>query len=248
MKFDPDVAPGIHRVEDAYVNWYIVEEDDELCIVDAGHPLSWDSLHDALQLLGRSTNDIRALILTHGHFDHVGFARRAHDELGIPVYVHAQDQRLATDPWNYEHERSRLPYAVRHPSFDLAFAAMGAKGALTVDGVLATHTFDDGDVLDVPGHPTVVHLPGHTDGECAFRYPDRSVIITGDAIVTHDPYTNGDGPRIIAGAATADSGRALASLDILAACPERTLLVGHGDPWTGNLADAVAEAREVGAT
>ena len=79
-----DVAAGIHRIEDAYTNWYLVEGDGGLCIVDAGVPTSWRSLHSALRDIGRRPDDVRALVLTHAHFDHVGFAERARTELPIP--------------------------------------------------------------------------------------------------------------------------------------------------------------------
>ncbi len=247
MKFQRDAAPGIHRIEDAYVNWYLVEgEDGRLCVVDAGHPASWKSLESAVQELNRSLSDIEAVVLTHAHFDHVGFAERARTELDVPVMVHEQDAPLAGDPWDYEHERSRLPYAARHPSFDLVFAAMGAKGALAVRAVGEVTTFTGGDVLDVAGRPEVLHVPGHTDGEVALLYRELDTVITGDAIVTHDPYTGGTGPRIVAGAATADSERALASLDAIAATGARRLLVGHGEPWEGDVNEAVRIAREVG--
>ena len=39
-----DVAKGIHRIEDAYTNWYLVEEGDRLTVVDCGVPASWSSL------------------------------------------------------------------------------------------------------------------------------------------------------------------------------------------------------------
>ena len=71
---EKDVAEGIHRVEDAYTNWYLVEDEGGLTVVDAGVPTSWDSLHEALAALGRSPRDVRALVLTHSHFYHIGFA------------------------------------------------------------------------------------------------------------------------------------------------------------------------------
>ena len=71
-------------------------------------------------------------------------------------------------------------------------------------------------------------------------------MIAGDAIVTLDPYTGRTGPRAVARAATADSRRALAGLDGLARTGARTVLVGHGDPWTGGAEDAVARARQAG--
>ena len=64
-----DAAPGIHRIEDDNANWYLVEAQDGLTIVDAGVPRSWASLHDALRQLGRDPGDVRALVLTHAHFD-----------------------------------------------------------------------------------------------------------------------------------------------------------------------------------
>src|SRR4051794_36234648 len=105
-----NVAAGIHRIEDAYTNWYLVEDDGALTIVDAGVPTSWGSLHDALQRLGRTRADVRALVLTHAHFDHVGFAERARQELGIPVYVHENDYPLTQRPRRFSYERLRIKY------------------------------------------------------------------------------------------------------------------------------------------
>jgi glyoxylase-like metal-dependent hydrolase (beta-lactamase superfamily II) len=74
------------------------------------------------------------------------------------------------------------------------------------------------------------------------------MVIAGDALVTLNPYTGRRGPQIVAGAATVDSRRALDSLDELAKTEARTVLVGHGDPWTGGAEQAVAAARAAGAS
>jgi glyoxylase-like metal-dependent hydrolase (beta-lactamase superfamily II) len=81
-----DAADGIHRIEDAYTNWYLVADGNDLTVVDTGLPSSWKSLQSALRELRRSAADVRAVVLTHGHFDHMGFAERARTELGVPVY------------------------------------------------------------------------------------------------------------------------------------------------------------------
>lgn len=103
-----DAAPGIHRVEDANVNWFLIEADGGLTVVDAGVPRSWVSLQEALAELGRDAAEIRALVLTHAHFDHVGFAERARTELGIPVLVHENDVPLAHKPLQYKIGRAHV--------------------------------------------------------------------------------------------------------------------------------------------
>ena len=64
-------AEGIHWIEEASTNCYLVQEDSRLTVVDTRFPRSWDTLQEALPALGRSPADIDAVMLTHGHFDHV---------------------------------------------------------------------------------------------------------------------------------------------------------------------------------
>src|SRR3954453_22602838 len=114
-KIERGAAPDIHRIEDASVNWYLVEAEHGLTIVDAGVPRSWDSLHRILGEIGRNASEIRALVLTHAHFDHIGFAERARTELGIPVYLHESEIPLARNPLQYTHERPRSRYLLTKP-------------------------------------------------------------------------------------------------------------------------------------
>jgi len=248
MELQRDAAPGIHRIEDANTNWYLVEDGGRVCVVDAGVPTSWDSLHEALSEIGRGPEDVDAVVLTHAHFDHVGFAERARTELNVPVYVHENDVPLTRHPWRYDFERPRSLYL-----------ATQVQALPIVAGFLKTRAFwpspvrqvvrysSDAGTLPVPGSPRVVYSPGHTLGHCALHYPDRDALIVGDAIVMLDPYTARRGPRLVARAATADVERNLASLDALVATGATTVLTGHGEPWTGGIAAAAAQARDAGA-
>jgi glyoxylase-like metal-dependent hydrolase (beta-lactamase superfamily II) len=239
-----EVASGVHRIEDSFVNWYLIEGDDGITVVDAGLPTSWSSLKFALRRLGRGLDDLRAIVLTHAHFDHVGFAEKARSRLDLPVWVHRDDAELAGHPHSYETERFPLAYLWR-PKAARIIGRMGVAGALWSPAVSRVHVFGSDGTLPVPGMPRIIPSQGHTYGHVALHLPDRDALIAGDALVTLDPYTGRRGPRLVARAATADSRRALAALDALEATGARRVLPGHGEPYAG-VEGAVALARVAG--
>jgi glyoxylase-like metal-dependent hydrolase (beta-lactamase superfamily II) len=243
--FHPNAAEGVHRIEGSFTNWYLLEEDGRLTVVDTGVPTSWSSLIEALENLERTLSDIEAVVLTHAHFDHLGFAERARAELGVPVWVHENDVPLTKQPRQYAHERARTYYFATQLRAAPMVAAFVRNRAWWPRPIKEVRRYGGGN-LPVPGSPRVVFTPGHTLGHCSLYLPDRDCLIAGDAIVTLDPYTARTGPRIVARAATADSERALASLEALAETGAGTVLVGHGEPWTAGIEQAVEEARRAG--
>lgn len=245
--FTPEVADGVHRITHANVNCYLVEDDDGVTLVDAGLPSMWPMLLAALEERGRRPDEVRALVLTHAHFDHVGFARRAQREWDLPVHGHPADARLAAHPYRYRSERNRFLYPFSHPRSLPLLGRMAAAGALAVRGVHGLRTLETGIPLAVPGRPVAVHTPGHTDGHCVLDLPERDAVLSGDALVTLDPYTGRRGPQIVAAAATQDTAVALSSLDAVADTGARTVLPGHGERWTQGAEAAARHARSVGA-
>jgi glyoxylase-like metal-dependent hydrolase (beta-lactamase superfamily II) len=241
---ETDVAPGVHRVEDAFTNWYLVEEDGRLTVVDAGVPTSWNSLVEAVQAIGRRLDDIEAVALTHAHFDHIGFAERARRELGVSVWVHENDFLLTRRPRMYGRERSPVLYLTKPRALPIIAALVRAR-AFWPSPIEEVRRYTDGE-LPVPGAPRVVFTPGHTLGACALHLPGRDVVIAGDTVVTLNPYTGSTGPQIVARAATADSKRAMASLDALADTDASIVLTGHGDVWRDGAAEIVRRARAAG--
>ena len=244
MIFEADLAPGVHRVEDAYTNWYLIEDGGRLTVVDTGVPTSWSSFEEALHRLGRTAADVDAVVLTHAHFDHVGFAEKARSKLGVQVWVHDDDVPLTRNPMGYAHERGRSWYLVNPGALPI-MASMLRNRAFWPPPVAEVRPFTGGS-LDVPGAPQVIFSPGHTYGHCALHLPDRDTLLAGDAIVTLDPYTGRRGPQVVARAATAYSDRALASLDALEATGAGTVLTGHGEPWRDGIAEACRRARAAG--
>ena len=241
------VAPGIRRFHSRFVNWYLLEEDERLAAVDAGLPPDWNELVAALAGLGRTPRDLTAVLLTHAHVDHLGFAERARREAGATVYAHEAEldlvqQRLRIAP----SERSPLRY-LGYPATRRAMYSLLRTGAFRGKPVREVTTVRHGETLaDVPGRPRAVFTPGHTFGHAAFHLSERDLVFTGDALVTRNPYTGRRGPQTVARAATADAERALESLDWIAETNARTLLTGHGAPWNEGAAEAVRLAKIAG--
>jgi glyoxylase-like metal-dependent hydrolase (beta-lactamase superfamily II) len=233
------VADGVTRFEDqGVVNWYLVETDEGPIAVDAGFPTAWKQVEPRVK-------DLRAIVLTHGHIDHCGFAPKAARQAGVPIYVPRGDERIVKSPIPFaKSERHPLPYVLRQGPTRRLYLRATLAGGLLGQTIREFHVFGEGDPL--PGGLRAVATPGHTEGHVALHLPDRDVVFAGDAIVTKDPYTDRDGPRLVARAATWDVAKNLASLDGIAATGARTVLTGHGEPWTGGAAEAVELARAAG--
>lgn len=231
-----EVAPGVHRLGSGYVNWYVISDGDGLTLVDAGMPGQWGQLVDVVAALGRSLSDVEAVVLTHAHADHLGFTDRAARQTGAQVHVSGDD----AGPGNRRFPPLRLYVDPRSWPWLLHSTL---AGLLFTPDLRSQRAFDDGATLDVPGRPTVVAVPGHTRGSAALHLSDRGVLFTGDALVTFDPYTRRRGPGLMLPGVNTDDERALRSLDRLFEVAADVVLPGHGEPWTGGTAAAVAQAR-----
>ena len=120
-------------------------------LVNAGLPAMWKMTVAAIRGLGHSPRDITALVLTHAHFDHLGFAARLQHDLDVPVYCHPGDYYIAAHPYRYKHEKSRLLYPVKYPRCIPILGRMTAAGALIVKGVNKLRPLDGGAAASLPG-------------------------------------------------------------------------------------------------
>lgn len=156
------IGPALHRIGDnSSINSYLIEADGEVTIVDAGVPGYFSTLSHELAAMGRTIADVRAVVLTHGHSDHIGFAERLRSEREIPVLVDEADAALA---------RGETPNPAQgcgptRPMPLLRFLWFTLlRGGLRTPRLLEVATFGDGATLDVPGSPRVILVPGHTPG------------------------------------------------------------------------------------
>jgi glyoxylase-like metal-dependent hydrolase (beta-lactamase superfamily II) len=232
-----ELGPGIYRLADDIVNSYLVVDGTEVTIVDAGVPGYWNALPRALEDIGRKLEDVRALILTHGHSDHIGFAEVARQRR-IDVGIHELDAALAKGEVPNE-ARGFGAIRLRPLLGYLWWAAI--RGGIRAPSLRDVATFGDGVFLDVPGSPKVIHVPGHTRGSVAYLFRNQGALFVGDAFATYAVTTGARGPQIAP--FTADPAAALGSLDRLRGIDAQLVLPGHGPEWRTGIDAAIEGVR-----
>ena len=234
------IAPGIHRIgSNSMINAYLVEQAGEVTIIDAGVSGFYSQLDKELAAMGRSPADVRALVLTHGHTDHIGFAERVRRERQVPVSVHEADAALARGEVPNP-AKGLGPVKLRPVVGFMWFSAL--HGGLRTPKLQQVATFGDGATLDVPGSPRVVLTPGHTPGSAVLHFPSLDALFVGDALATYAVTTGARGPQVAP--FTADAVQAVESLTRLDGVSAGHVLPGHGDAWTGGLSEAIRQIRQ----
>jgi len=145
----------------------------DLILVDTG--LDSDALSDALASIG---GRLKAVVCTHGHFDHMGSAAIFQDRFGLDVYIHAQDQKIAKTA-NFLLMAFKLSSRVKMPRFT---HFEGISGAFLVGDVTVRYR----------------HVPGHTPGSC-FIYIGNACF-TGDSLYSSGvglSKTPGEDPNLL---------------------------------------------------
>ena len=247
MALTQQIAPGVHRVADGLVNFYLLSDGGEVALVDAGWPRSGPTIQRAVRELGRAPGDLKSVVLTHAHPDHLGAAEKVRQETGATVFVHRDEVARAHGRAKGSSPFTLVPGLAPHlwrPSATGFVLHATVRGFMTPTWVADVTPYDTGDVLDVPGRPTVIATPGHTEGHASLLLAD-GVLISGDALATLDVLSRETGPRLLPDALNGDPQRTRASLATLEGLDAGTILPGHGEPFHGSPATAVARAREV---
>lgn len=218
------IMDGLHVVPVGAVNVFLLDGPDGLTLIDAGFPNSADAILGAVRTLGRAPADLRTIVLTHAHPDHVGSAAAVMRATGAKATIHAADAPIARRGSGFR-PMTPSPGLLNTVLFRL-FVRLDTE----VEPVSVEPTMADGDVLPIAGGLRVIHVPGHCAGQVALLWTGRGVLFAADAcgnvMGLGPPLGYEDRPE------GERSQRKLAALDFDVAC------FGHGKPITRNASAA----------
>jgi glyoxylase-like metal-dependent hydrolase (beta-lactamase superfamily II) len=240
MKREP--LPGIVRVPVVFVNAYLVDlnpgvPDDGWMLVDTG--LRGAGAVEIARATARryGRRGPAAIVLTHGHFDHAGSARRLARRWRAPIFAHELEMAYLTGLSDYPPPDPTVGGALAMMS--RAFPHSSRDLRPHVQPVPA-----DGTIPSVPGW-RVIHTPGHTLGHISLWRESDGVLLAGDALATMDQeswtksVTMPVELRWPPAPLTTDWNAARESVLRLAALGPCAIATGHGVPFT---APHIAEA------
>lgn len=144
-------------------------------LLDTGLVGEQGQIRRALARRGLGPRDVKAILLTHGHLDHVGNLAWAKTWTGAPVYAHPFEQAHIDGTFPYTGVSrwcGRLERVGR--------AVLGVGQAVRIDRAIG-----DGDELPFWGGLRVVHLPGHTLGHCGFYSERHRLLFSGDLFASY---------------------------------------------------------------
>lgn len=234
------VTDNVHLARTPLVNWTLVSDDSGVMLIDAGFPGNRDDVLTSLAALGFAPADLRAILLTHAHIDHLGtaiwFARTHH----TPVYCHRDEVGHARRDYLQQASPAALAMRAWRPRWLAWSAQVALKGGLVRDGIPSVRALSDDVAAALPGRPVPLPTPGHTGGHCSYLV-DR-VLVTGDALVTGHPLLRRTGPQLLPPLFNHSEPECRRSLQVLGEAGTDTLVPGHGEVWIGPIREAVGRA------
>jgi len=214
-----EIINGIHRIDEAsenmaHANVYLVTNGKELAIIDTGTPGNAQKIIDYVEKKGFEPTDVKFIVLTHHHMDHVGSAKQLRDLTNAQVAVHENDA-------DYVSGQRPLPVP-KHAR---------PRAAVTIESVPVDIRLKEGDKIA----GLVVHLlPGHTEGSIMLLDEKRKVLFTGDSL-RYDSKEVTCSPEEYC----SDVGEMIGSIAKASKLDFEVMLPGHGQPLKVNASHMV---------
>jgi glyoxylase-like metal-dependent hydrolase (beta-lactamase superfamily II) len=168
------VIKGVHLVPMGTANAYLIEGDEGLTLIDAGFPERQSAVFAAIHGLGRPLGQLKHLIFTHGHPDHIGSAAAIVQETGARTYMHPLDISMT---------ESGGPFRPLKPAPGLLspiLCRLFFHPSEPVEPVSIDQPLTDGELLPVAGGIDVIHTPGHCAGQVALLWRPGRMLFAGD--------------------------------------------------------------------
>jgi glyoxylase-like metal-dependent hydrolase (beta-lactamase superfamily II) len=230
------VIPNVYNLSNMLVGRvYVIRDPDGLTIIDTSIPGKAGAILDQITAHGGRPENVKRILITHAHPDHIGSLRELQARTGAQVWASAGERAVIA-------ERAEIP---RVPVADLpAHLRPFRTPSVRFDPTPVHRVLQEGETLaEVLGGLQVVATPGHAPGHIAFWQPDQGILFCGDVMMHLQP--NLHLPFRIA---TVDMAENLRSLGRVATLDAEVLCLGHGEPLVRKTAAAVrALAARVGA-
>lgn len=200
---------------------YLIDDADGYTLIDAGIPQAAPRILDQLRASGRDPKDVKRVLITHAHPDHIG---------GLPKLVEATGAAVITSAIEKPFLEGTQPLAKPKPSALAPHMALIASlGAGKQPSVPVSRTLEDWELLpDVFGGLRAVHTPGHSPGHTAYWQPEKRVLFVGDVMSVFVRNR----PTLPFPAYTTDMAQNIRSLGRIANLDVEVACFGHGRPVT----------------
>ncbi|MFO8036536.1 MAG: MBL fold metallo-hydrolase [Anaerolineales bacterium] len=201
-------------------NVYLVDAGVGYYLVDSGLFGYAKAIMEELEGAGYPLSNLKGILHTHGHGDHIGNTAALVERSGTPVLGHEADlaffQKTPKPPAKSPLQRIMLRLMDR---------TLFRQPPTPLDAFL-----QEGDEIQMDSKWEVIHTPGHTPGSISFYQPQQGVLLCGDALFNQHPMTRVKGLRLPLPLVSFDDRASLASAQQIANLDVRILCPGHGLP------------------
>ena len=168
------ITDGVRAISLGGVNVFLVDGTHGLTLIDTGFPGKADVILSALSELGWSPGDLKHIVLTHAHIDHIGSLAALLRVSGAQTWIHRLDAPIAERGSGFRLVRP-APSLLMRLLYRLIY-----KQNVSVEPARIDHRVEDGDVLAVADGLTAIGAPGHCAGQIALLSPGRGVLFAAD--------------------------------------------------------------------